>query len=97
MLHRVAPGRGAGCNSSFLRGALVRAAIAGFGLEHKADYSLGFLGSSRTGSLLLKSEIATRCSDWGFCSGILRGIVLGSVVWTFLLLSFSVMRILASC
>ena len=40
-------------------GALVTAALVAFGLEHKADYSLGFLGSSRMGSLGLKSKIAT--------------------------------------
>lgn len=43
----------------FVAGALVAAALAVFGLEHKANYSLGFLGSSRTGALGLKSEIAT--------------------------------------
>jgi hypothetical protein len=40
-------------------GTLVTAALAVFGLEHTRDYSLGFFGSSGTGALRLKSEIAT--------------------------------------
>jgi len=42
-----------------LAGALVMGALAVFGIEHRPDYSIGFLSSSRSVALRLKSEIAT--------------------------------------
>jgi hypothetical protein len=48
-----------------LAGALVMAALAVFGLEHRPDYSIGFLSSSRTVALRLKSETATAVLGMG--------------------------------
>jgi len=51
--------------SAVLAGALLMAALAGSGLEHRADYSIGFLSSSRAVALRLKSEIATGALGMG--------------------------------